>query len=163
MKYLGCRHIALARADKLIAKACVAILQGETLNRQENNNENNCVRFFDWRSPIAVVGFRISKITPNTNANTNHGRHPRRKGDVFNSSRAVRVLDEGAIPNMLPLITHGGFCHARSQDRRRAPNRTRSARNRYSKPPQSCRSLSGAAGTPWGRWSRWTAASRLGW
>lgn len=29
-QWLGVRHIALARADKLIAKACVAILQGGT-------------------------------------------------------------------------------------------------------------------------------------
>ncbi|CAN0195753.1 unnamed protein product, partial [Laminaria digitata] len=35
-KWLGCRHIALARADKLIAKACIAILQGSTEEAQSD-------------------------------------------------------------------------------------------------------------------------------
>lgn len=29
-RFLGCRHISLARADKLVATACISILEGET-------------------------------------------------------------------------------------------------------------------------------------
>lgn len=87
MKYLGCRHITLARADKLIAKACVAILQGETITREKNA----CVCFFDWRSSIAVVGFRVIN---NTNTN-HHSRYLKKR--LFDSIKAVRVLDKRAV------------------------------------------------------------------
>eukprot|EP00904_Undaria_pinnatifida_P007954 jgi/Undpi1/4289/HiC_scaffold_17.g07655.m1 len=53
-RYLGCRHIALARADKLIAKACVAILQGST---EEAGSDTECAEMVRQASDELPASF----------------------------------------------------------------------------------------------------------